>query len=35
VHRRDPNTGAIKAIQPGMNDPMRKDDVVYVKESLF
>ena len=35
VHRRDPATGAVKVIQPGMNDKLQRDDVVYVKESLF
>lgn len=34
VHRRQPD-GSIKVIQPGMNDILQKDDVVYVKESLF
>jgi polysaccharide export outer membrane protein len=35
VHRRDPKTNAVEIIQPGMNDTLKKDDVVYVKESLF
>jgi polysaccharide biosynthesis/export protein len=35
VNRRDPQTGKITVVQPGMNDLLRKDDVVYVKESLF
>lgn len=34
VHRRMPD-GTVKIIQPGMNDKLQKDDVVYVKESLF
>lgn len=34
VHRRMED-GSIKVIQPGMNDLLKKDDVVYVKESLF
>lgn len=34
VHRRQPD-GSIKIVQPGMNDTLQKDDVVYVKESLF
>jgi hypothetical protein len=25
----------VKIIQPGMNDKLQRDDVVYVKESLF
>ncbi len=35
VHRRDPTTGVVRVIQPGMNDKLQRDDVVYVKESLF
>lgn len=35
VHRRDPATGEIQVIQPQMNDKLKKDDVVYIKESLF
>ena len=35
VHRRDPVTGQIKIIQPGMNDRLEASDVIYVKESLF
>lgn len=34
VHRRQPD-GTVKIIQPGMNDKLQKDDVIYVKESLF
>ncbi|HET6787950.1 MAG TPA: polysaccharide export protein EpsE, partial [Aquabacterium sp.] len=34
VHRRDAN-GVVQIVQPGMNDKLQKDDVVYVKESLF
>ena len=34
VNRRQPD-GSMKVIQPGMNDTLQKDDVVYVKESLF
>ncbi|HEX6708123.1 MAG TPA: polysaccharide export protein EpsE [Albitalea sp.] len=34
IHRRDP-TGSIKIIQPRMNDPVERDDVIYVRESLF
>jgi len=34
IHRRDAS-GAVKVIQPGMNDPVERDDVIYVKESLF
>lgn len=35
VHRRDPATGQVRVVQPGMNDKLQRDDVVYVKESLF
>jgi polysaccharide biosynthesis/export protein len=35
VHRRDPNTRKVNIIQPGMNDKLQQDDVIYVKESLF
>ena len=34
VHRRD-ESGEIKIIQPGMNDKLLPNDVIYVKESLF
>ncbi len=34
VTRRDAN-GTVRTLQPGMNDMLHKDDVVYVKESLF
>ena len=34
IHRRDA-AGAVKIIQPAMNDPVERDDVIYVKESLF
>ena len=34
IHRRDAS-GAIKIIQPNLNDPVERDDVIYVKESLF
>jgi len=34
IHRRDA-TGAVKIIQPQMNDPVERDDVIYVRESLF
>lgn len=34
VHRRQAD-GSIKIVQPGMNDTLQKDDVVYVRESLF
>jgi polysaccharide export outer membrane protein len=35
VHRRDEVTGQVKVIQPGMNDKLQANDVIYVKESLF
>lgn len=34
VHRRDVN-GAVSIIDVQMNDPVLRDDVIYVKESLF
>ena len=34
VHRRDAN-GAVSVIELRMNDPVVRDDVIYVKESLF
>lgn len=34
VHRRDA-TGAVSVIDLQMNDPVVRDDVIYVKESLF
>jgi len=34
VHRRDAN-GAVQIIEPGMNDKLQANDVIYVKESLF
>jgi len=34
VHRRDAS-GQVQIIQPGMNDKLLPDDIIYVKESLF
>ena len=34
VHRRDAN-GVVSIIDVQMNDPILRDDVIYVKESLF
>ena len=34
LHRRGPD-GKVQVIQPGMDDPMRDGDVLYVRESLF
>ena len=34
VHRRGPD-GAIKVIDPKMNQPLQPDDVIYIRESLF
>jgi len=34
VHRRDAN-GAVTVSDIGLNDPVGRDDVIYVKESLF
>jgi polysaccharide biosynthesis/export protein len=34
VHRRDAN-GAVSILDLGPNDPVARDDVIYIKESLF
>ncbi len=34
IHRRDPN-GGTKIIEPKMIDPVERDDVIYVRESVF
>jgi len=34
VHRKD-ESGAVKILELKMNDPVLRDDVIYVKESLF
>jgi len=34
IHRRDPS-GSIQVVHPKLNDPVERDDVIYVKESLF
>jgi polysaccharide export outer membrane protein len=34
VHRKDAN-GVEKVLELKMNDPVLRDDVIYVKESLF
>jgi polysaccharide export outer membrane protein len=34
IHRRDAN-GAVRVVQPGMNDLVERDDVLYVRESVF
>jgi polysaccharide export outer membrane protein len=34
VHRRDAD-GKVQVFEPQMNDPLRPDDVVYVRESVF
>ena len=34
VHRRDAN-GVVSVLDMGLNDPVQRDDVIYVKESLF
>ena len=34
IHRRDAS-GQIKIIHPNLNDPVERDDVIYVRESLF
>jgi polysaccharide export outer membrane protein len=35
VHRRDEATGEVTVIEPGMNDVLKPNDIIYVKESLF
>jgi len=35
VHRRNPTTGKIDVVQPGMDDAVVDGDVIYVRESLF
>jgi polysaccharide export outer membrane protein len=35
VHRHDDATGKVQVMQPGMDDPVRDGDVIYVRESLF
>ena len=34
IHRRMPD-GSLKVVEPGLDDLLRTDDVIYVKESLF
>jgi polysaccharide export outer membrane protein len=34
IHRREAN-GALKVVEPGLDDLLRAGDVIYVKESLF
>lgn len=34
IHRRDKD-GKVEQIEPGMDDPIQTDDVIYVRESLF
>ena len=35
VHRRNPDTGEVKVIEPGLNDKLMPNDIIYIKESLF
>ena len=35
VHRKDARTGACKILELKMNDRVERDDVIYVRESLF
>jgi polysaccharide export outer membrane protein len=35
IHRRDPNGGPAKILEPKMNDPLERDDVINVRESVF
>ncbi|HJV27114.1 MAG TPA: polysaccharide export protein EpsE [Aromatoleum sp.] len=34
VHRREPD-GSLKVLEPSLDDRLRPDDIIYVKESLF
>jgi polysaccharide export outer membrane protein len=34
LHRRDAN-GKLNVLEPKMNDPVQRDDVIYVRESVF
>ncbi|MDR2209163.1 MAG: polysaccharide export protein EpsE [Azoarcus sp.] len=34
IHRRMPD-GSLKVVEPGLDDLLRSDDVIYVRESLF
>ena len=35
VHRRDESSGQVQVIEPGLNDKLMPNDIIYVKESLF
>ena len=35
VHRRDEASGEVRVIEPGLNDVLKPNDIIYVKESLF
>lgn len=35
VHRRDEATGQVTVLEPGLNDVLKPNDIIYVKESLF
>lgn len=35
VHRRDEATGEVSVIEPGLNDQLKPNDIIYIKESLF
>ncbi len=35
VHRRNADTGGVNIIEPGLNDKLVPNDIIYVKESLF
>ncbi len=35
VHRRDEATGQVTVIEPGLNDMLKPNDIIYIKESLF
>ena len=35
VHRRDEATGEVSVIEPGLNDQLKPNDIIYIKEILF
>lgn len=35
VHRRDEATGEVNVVEAGLNDVLKPNDVIYIKESLF
>jgi polysaccharide export outer membrane protein len=35
VHRRDEASGEVSVVEPGLNDSLKPNDIIYIKESLF